>query len=442
MEPLEERRLLSVASAISASSPVNEGSYLTLTLSATLTGGDTLTGWSVDWGDGATASPGASTLTLAYHAFADGPNDFTIHTTATATFGATTHTDPQSLVMHVNNVEPYTTVTHGSSAEEGDLFSVVFATYSDPGADALTGWTIDWGDGGSDTYDGDPYSAGAQTMYHVFADGPATFGVTSTVQDEDGEYTNATWDVAVLDAGASFSISPPITKEGESFTMDIDYTDPGYDPVDHFSIDWGDGSAADTLPGDAWYAEHMYADGPTSHSITAIAYAEDANHTIISTVTVENVAPDWVIKAPPAHTPLNHSISIHWSDCTDAGGDSLTGWTIDWGDGNTNSVSDTANDVGHAYTTAGAYVVTLSAVDGDGTYSQQVNFNIDDSDASSTSTTSALSFDLQSGMLVANYDDDDGDHVIDYTETDPLTQDDDESLQDEFIYPFDLHECR
>ena len=423
MEALEERRLLSVAATINAASPINEGSACSLTLSATLSGGDAMSGWTVDWGDGSSpSSAGASTHTFAYHTYADGPADFAIHSTAIATIGATTHTDVDSLVMHVNNLDPETTVTHDSSADEGGLFSVVFSTnYSDPGSDTLTRWTIDWGDGSSDSYEGNPLSNGGQTMYHVFADGPATFGVTSTVEDEDGVYTNGAWDVAVFNVNASFAISAPTTKEGESFTLDIGYSDPGEDFVTDFHIDWGDGSAVDTLPGDAWYAEHMYTDGPTNHTVTAIAYASDANHTVSSTVHVDDVAPQWDILPAPAHTPQNKSVTFHWSGYDDAGTDTRSAWTVDWGDGTTASLSASANDFDHLYAAAGAYTASLSAVDGDGTYAQSMAFNIDDSDARGANPNDTLSFGLQTGMLIANYDDDNGDHITDYEETDPVS---------------------
>jgi hypothetical protein len=72
-------------------------------------------------------------------------------------------------------------------------------------------------------------------------------------------------------------------------------------------------------------------------------------------------------------------------------------------------------------------------VDGDGTYEQTMDFNVDDADPSGSNTSDDLSFDLQTGMLIANYDDDDGDHITDYEETASL------SVADDDLYKMNLY---
>jgi len=57
---------------------------------------------------------------------------------------------------------------------------------TDPGADPLTGWEVDWGDGNVESFDG-----ATAFVSHVFALGGGTFTVTATAFDADGSYVAA-----------------------------------------------------------------------------------------------------------------------------------------------------------------------------------------------------------------------------------------------------------
>src|SRR5262245_7507219 len=46
------------------------------------------------------------------------------------------------------------------------------------------------------------------------------------------------------------------------YTLNLAATDPENDPVTQWTIDWGDGSPAQTLPGNPSSATHDYASGP------------------------------------------------------------------------------------------------------------------------------------------------------------------------------------
>lgn len=180
---------------VSGAASVNEGSPFTLNLAASHYG-HTFTAWSVDWGDGSvdTIMGNPSTAT---HTYADGPNAYVIHATATDDTGTYAAADES---VTVNNVAPTININGSSTATDGVAYSFTLGAVTDPGQDTVSQFIIHWGDGTSDTYT----SGGVKT--HVFS----TMGnktVTVDLADEDGAYPfAATMEITVsptaLDLGS------------------------------------------------------------------------------------------------------------------------------------------------------------------------------------------------------------------------------------------------
>ena len=61
------------------------------------------------------------------------------------------------------------------------------------------------------------------------------------------------------------------TGEGQGYTMNLSGVGPDAANVDHWSIDWGDGGAAQTVAGFPSSVTHVYADGPGSGTVRATA---------------------------------------------------------------------------------------------------------------------------------------------------------------------------
>jgi len=79
------------------------------------------------------------------------------------------------------NAAPTLAVSGAASADEGSPYVLDLVT-SDPGADTILRWTIDWGDGQAQAVDGNPPS-----VTHAY-DGPGHYTVRATATDEDGSY--------------------------------------------------------------------------------------------------------------------------------------------------------------------------------------------------------------------------------------------------------------
>ncbi len=111
---------------------------------------------------------------------ADGPDqtqDVTI--TATDSDGANSST---TFPLLVSNVAPSLAISGASSVNEGATYSLGLSS-SDPGADTITHWIINWGDNVTQVVSGNPAS-----VTHVYAVGGTNYTISATATDEDGTF--------------------------------------------------------------------------------------------------------------------------------------------------------------------------------------------------------------------------------------------------------------
>jgi Ca2+-binding RTX toxin-like protein len=161
----------------------------------------------INWGDGnvetVTGDPSS-----AVHVYADGLNNYTISATAEDEDGIYSS---NSIGVFVANVAPTLVISGVASADEGAAYALSLSS-SDPGADTIASWTINWGDGDIETITGNPAS-----VSHVYADGTATsnYTILATATDEDGTYAAGnTVDVSVL------NVDPTADAGGPYVTFD------------------------------------------------------------------------------------------------------------------------------------------------------------------------------------------------------------------------------
>ena len=137
------------------------------------------------------AAPAGATITpdgrLEWTAI-DGPltADFVVRVSDQA--GAS---NQRSFKLRVANQPPLLTVTGAETAVAGQTYLLSLA-YTDPGADTLTNWIIDWGDGSSSSV-----AASLTSASHVYASG-GTATVSASAQDDDGRWPATPLSVRVL----------------------------------------------------------------------------------------------------------------------------------------------------------------------------------------------------------------------------------------------------
>ena len=201
--------------------------------------GDTITyAWSVNGTAGATVNGASTASDFSFTPVDNG--SFTVSLTVTDSHGAS---DTATQIINITNVKPTLTASGASTSNEGAVYTLNLGS-SDPGADTITSWTINWRDGTIDTVSGNPSS-----VTHVYADDrAAAYVITTSATDEDGTYTGPKQSVTVQNLPPTVSISGPsslVSPQLGTFTLTA--TDPS--SVDQaakftFQIDWnGDGVA-------------------------------------------------------------------------------------------------------------------------------------------------------------------------------------------------------
>jgi VCBS repeat-containing protein len=82
----------------------------------------------------------------------------------------------------VNNAAPVLSTTGSGTVTAGSSYTLNLSA-SDPGADTISSWTINWGDGSIETIAGNPTSA-----THTYNAAGFTYNILASATDEDGTY--------------------------------------------------------------------------------------------------------------------------------------------------------------------------------------------------------------------------------------------------------------
>src|SRR5262249_40405925 len=139
-------QVLNVVPDVNVPVQVNEMALLTIPLVAIDPGTDTVTAWMIDWGDGSAKQYFTGSDTSASHTYANGDQTLPI------TFQITDEVGSYRVVKDilVKDVAPALSVTGPANVDEGSTFTLNLG-YVDVPADSLQGWSINWGDGTTDT---------------------------------------------------------------------------------------------------------------------------------------------------------------------------------------------------------------------------------------------------------------------------------------------------
>src|SRR6185369_9293513 len=122
-------------------------------------------------------------------------------------------------------------VTGDPSVDEGSLYTLNLSA-TDPGADTIQNWNINWGDGTVETIHGNPSS-----VTHTYANGDASYQIQATATDEDGTYAAAPLPVQVRDVAPTPTLSGnAFTFEGAPYVLTLHANEPGADPITGWHI--------------------------------------------------------------------------------------------------------------------------------------------------------------------------------------------------------------
>lgn len=203
-----------------------EGNSYTLDLVDSDPTGNPVLSWDVNWGDGV-VEQFDGTLMQATHIY-DGPAQVTI--TASATDGGGSYSVASSIGLTIDNVDPTITLSGDNSVIAGHEYSLSVEVQH-PVTDTISSFVVHWGDGTSD-----PLNLAEPTLSHVYSPGDATYTISTTVTDGDGEYELGAKDVYVfVPLSASASATSVDWNEGSPITLSGQFTDPGYSGTHSFA---------------------------------------------------------------------------------------------------------------------------------------------------------------------------------------------------------------
>jgi len=264
--------------------------------------------------------------------------------------------------ISVHNVAPTLAVTGAGTAQIGVAYNLDLSA-SDPGDDTLTGWSIAWGDGSFSNPSGDATSAS-----HVYTTA-GNYSILASATDEDDSYvvngpTVSVSSGAVNHAPSADPIAAQNVNEGLNVNLTVVGHDEDGDPLS-YSLLSGPGSID---PDSGAYSFHAL-DGFATHNIAvrvSDGMAPDSFFDVFFDITVHNVAPTLAISGPATGSEGQvYTLNLSSSD---PGADSLSAWSIDWGDGNSSNAAGNASSASHVYAASGNFTISATATDEDGTW--------------------------------------------------------------------------
>jgi hypothetical protein len=200
----------------------------------------------------------------------------------------------------------------------------------------------------------------------------ATAGVSTTTGGTTTTTTTAPTATVTINVNAASTIavgtaSPSAPYAGQAVTFPLTFTqNANGSPVSRVVVDFGDGSASQTITGQPSAVTHVYST-PGSYTVRVTAFdtfGDAANGTGSVTVTPK---PQLVVSLTTStQTPSVGSPTIFTISATPTTGNAITSVTVNFGDGTQTTLSGNTTSVQHSYTTAGTYSVTATATDSSG----------------------------------------------------------------------------
>ena len=273
----------------------------------------------------------------------------------------------------INNVAPTIALTGNATVNEGSIYTLNLGAITDPGQDTVTSYSINWGDGTTNNFTGNP--AGTMAT-HTFADGSSTPTITVSLTDEDGTFVGGTKIITVNNVAPTIALTGAASvNEGSTYTLTLGaITDPGTDTVGFYAVNWGDGGVTSAYANPTGLMlTHVYTDGPAARTITVTLSDEDATHLNTGSlmVMVNNVAPTIALIGNSSVVQGSVYTLTLGQSAIDPGQDTVSAFSINWGDGSAveNFTGLPNNQVKtHTYSSIASYTINVSLTDEDGTY--------------------------------------------------------------------------
>jgi PKD repeat protein len=282
-----------------------------------------------------------------------------------------------SVTLTLHNVAPVVSAFTVTPAAILDHESVTASgSFTDLSKNDSYTLELDWGDGSAKTVQTFTTKEPKQfSLTHTYLVGGA-FTVTATVTDNDAGVGSATAPVVVTSLNtppSALAVTAGAVLEGGTETLAATFVDPDAGDTHTASLDWGDGSAPQSLAllaGVTSFAPtHVYRDSGTFNATVTVADSAASTAPVTVAVTVANVGP--TVTAANLSAPSiveQESVTVD-ATFADPGMSDTFKLTMDLGDGTSWSTDLAAGvrtaSASHQYLAAGAFVITVTVKDRD-----------------------------------------------------------------------------
>lgn len=302
----------------------------------TSTGDGILNGWSWDFGDGYT-----STEQNPQHAYQTA-GTYNVSLTITNPWGTNTTIKP----FTVTSVPPVAGFTANTSAGNTTLVGNANLTvlFTDTSTGSPTSWLWNFGDG---------YTSTSQNPQHIYSNNNQTkaeYNVTLIANNSAGSNTSAPQKITVYEPLVAAFGLVNFTYNAMDTVWFADQSS-GYS-IDRWTWNFGDGSTSTFQYPGPTNISHIYT---TAGNYTVNLTITNLYGTNVSKPAVVRVLPPLVANFTANRTAGNAQLPIQFNDTSI--GDSINGWSWDFGDNTTSSIQNQT----HIYSRAGIYNVTLTA---------------------------------------------------------------------------------
>ncbi|MBI1896686.1 MAG: PKD domain-containing protein [Acidobacteria bacterium] len=252
-------------------------------------------------------------------------------------------------------------VSGAATVNEGAPYTLTLSA-TGPGAGAVTGWTIRWGDGSSDTLPG-----GATSATHTYATNEV-FTLSASATLDDGSVAPAgSLDVQVVNLPPTIrAVTNSPVAQGTSATVSVIADDPGVNDTLTYDFDFNNDGQYE-VSSSSGTVQHLFSDVGTFPVNVRVRDADSAAAMASTLVTVNNLPPtiqavNLLTQMPEEASPVAMQVIA-----TDPGGadDPLT-YDFDFDHDGTYEVSGDANVAEHVFADNGNYTVGVRVRDGHG----------------------------------------------------------------------------
>lgn len=357
-------------SGVSSNGPVNEGSSVTVTVSASDPAGanDPLS-YEFDFDNNGVYEVGPQPGSAASHTYADN-GSYPVNVRVTDGDGGEA---TSSITVVVNNVNPTASVSGApASSPEGTAISVTGSATDPSSVDTAAGFAYAW----SVTKDGVAFASGSGSNLSFTPDDNGSYVVTLTVTDKDGGSGSDSRTITVTNVNPAASIdgAPASSPEGTAIILGSSVTDAG--AADTHTYAWSVTKDGDPFASGADSSFTFTPDDNATYVVTLTVTDDDGGFDSNSqTITGTNVAPTVTsAAATPSTLIIAEPLTVSGGFSDPGVNDSLWETSINWGDSTAAAVfsvgSQGADAITHTrpsgYAGPGSYEIWIEVRDKDG----------------------------------------------------------------------------